>query len=515
MDASFRWHDVWPVLKDNRMTRIRKAACIGAGVIGSAWAARLAWNGIDVKVLDPHPDAEKRLAEVMANADRALSKLTMAPIGKKGSVAVVRDLKEAVHDADFIQESAPEREDLKIKLLAELDQHARPDVLICSSTSGLLPSNLQQNMKHPERFMVGHPFNPVYLMPLVEVVGGKKTNAAKIDEAMAFYRSIGMHPLKVRKEIDAFIADRLMEALWREALWLIEEDVATAEEIDDAVRFGPGIRWSFMGTFLIYRIAGGPDGMRHFMSQFGPALKWPWTKLMDVPEMTGALIDKIAQQSDDQAAGAGLRELERKRDDCIIAVMQALKAQDYGAGRMLAEYEKALYSRAHAEKAVPTKLTGEPLRLFEMTVPTDWTDYNNHMNESRYLQVFSNTSDAFMAAAGATPDYVRETKCSYYTAETHLTHKKEVKALEPVHVTAQLLDHDEKRAHIFYRLFHSRTGDELACCEQMMLHVDMAAGKTVAAPKAIHDKIAEIALAQKDLPRPPEAGRGIGIKRKV
>ncbi len=143
-------------------------------------------------------------------------------------------------------------------------------------------------MKHPERFMVGHPFNPVYLMPLVEVVGGKLTSAAKIDEAMAFYRRIGMHPLKVRKEVDAFIADRLMEALWREALWLIEEDVATAEEIDDAIRFGPGIRWSFMGTLLLYRIAGGPDGMRHFMAQFGPALKWPWTKLMDVPELTPA-----------------------------------------------------------------------------------------------------------------------------------------------------------------------------------------------------------------------------------
>ena len=145
-------------------------------------------------------------------------------------------------------------------------------------------------------------------------------------------------------------------------------------------------------TWTSRRPYGGPDGMRHFMSQFGPALKWPWTKLMDVPEMTEALIDKIAQQSDDQAAGAGLRELERKRDDCIIAVMQSLKAQDFGAGRTLGEFEKALYARAHAEKSTSAKLAGEPIKLFEMNVPTDWTDYNNHMNESRYLQGFSNTS---------------------------------------------------------------------------------------------------------------------------
>ena len=160
-------------------------------------------------------------------------------------------------------------------------------------------------MRHPDRFLVAHPFNPVYLLPLVELCGGTQTASDAIAQAAGFYKSIGMRPLHVRKEIDGFIADRLLEALWREALWLVHEDVATVEEVDDAIRFGAGLRWAMFGTFLIYRLAGGEDGMRHFMAQFGPALKLPWTKLMDVPELTDALIDKIAAQSDQQAGGTG------------------------------------------------------------------------------------------------------------------------------------------------------------------------------------------------------------------
>ncbi len=495
------------------MTEVKKAACIGAGVIGAAWAARLAFNGIDVKVADPHPEAERRLLEVLANAERALGKLTMAPRMPMGKVTVVKEIAAAVADADFIQESAPERLDLKQKILAEVDRHSRPDVIIGSSTSGLLPSEIQAGMQHPERFMVGHPFNPVYLMPLVEVVGGKLTTKANIDKGMAFYRSIGMQPLHVRKEIDAFVADRLMEALWREALWLIEEDVATAAEIDDAIRFGPGIRWSFMGTLLIYRIAGGEEGMRHFMAQFGPALKWPWTKLMDVPELTQALIDKVAAQSDAQAGGVSIRDLERKRDDCLIAVMQALKSQEYGAGATLLEYEKRLYARAHQGAATAKHDYAKPLRLYETNVPQDWSDYNNHMNESRYLQVFCNCSDGLLRLIGADDDYVRS-GFSYYTAETHIIHNKEVATLEPIHCTAQILAHDEKRLHVFYRLCHGRTDDLLATGEQIYLHVDAKAGKACLAPKAILDRIAAIWDGGHDsLPRPEAAGRFVGQRK--
>ena len=201
-------------------------------------------------------------------------------------------------------------------------------------------------MARPERFVVGHPFNPVYLLPLVEVCGGAQTSeATKKSQAMAFYTSIGMRPLHVRKEIDGFIADRLLEALWREALWLVNDGVATTEEIDDAIRYGAGLRWSFMGTFLIYRMAGGEAGMRHFLAQFGPALKLPWTKL-EAPELTDALIDTVAAQSDAQAAGASIRDLEARRDDCLVAVLDALRAQDFAAGRTIAEHERRILGRS-------------------------------------------------------------------------------------------------------------------------------------------------------------------------
>jgi carnitine 3-dehydrogenase len=434
----------------------------------------------------------------------------MAPVAKRGKISVVREVKTAVEDADFLQESAPERLELKRKLFADIDKFARPDVLVCSSTSGLLPSDLQSEMAHPERMMVGHPFNPVYLMPLVEVVGGKKTSSENISRAMEFYRSIGMQPLHVRKEIDAFIADRLMEALWREALWLVNDGVATTEEIDDAMRFGPGLRWSFMGTYMVYRIAGGVEGMRHFMAQFGPSLKWPWTKLMDTPELTPQLLDRICEQSDEQAGRWSIRELERKRDDCLIAVFQALKMQDWGAGKTLADYEKRLYAQAHAEAVTAKHDLSKPLRLYETTVAPDWTDYNNHMNEGRYLHVFSQASDAFLQLIGVNEAYTKR-GLSYYTAETHLIHKKEIAALEPVHVETQLLGHDDKRLHVFMVMKHSRSGDVLATAEQMLLHVDQKAGKVGPAEKSVLDKLAEVATGQAGLPRPKEAGRAIGF----
>ena len=213
--------------------------------------------------------------------------------------------------------------------------------IIGSSTSGLLPSRLQSGMKHPERLVVGHPFNPVYLLPLVEICGGEKTSAAVKEKAAEIYTDIGMRPLQVRKEVDGFIADRLLEALWREALWLVNDGVATTEEIDDAVRFGAGMRWSFMGTFLIYRLAGGEDGMRHFLAQFGPALKLPWTKLV-APELTEALVDTVAEQSDDQAGGQSIRALESLRDDCLVSVTKALWANDYAAGAVARDYADRL-----------------------------------------------------------------------------------------------------------------------------------------------------------------------------
>lgn len=325
-----------------------RVGLLGGGVIGGGWAARFLLNGVDVTLFDPDPEADRKVGEVLTNARRALQMLTTQPLPAEGSLTIVATPEAAVDGAEFVQESAPERVDLKQSLLQAASRAASPEVVFGSSTSGLLPTRLQAGMTGPERFVVGHPFNPVYLLPLVEVCGGAATSTETVERAAAIYTAIGMRPLRLKKEIDGFVADRLMEALWREALWLVNDGVATVEEIDDAIRFGAGLRWSFMGTFQTYRIAGGEAGMRHFMAQFGPALQWPWTKLMDVPELTDELLDRIVDQSDAQTKGATPREMERLRDDCLVAVMHGLRDVGVGAGESLAAYEALLAERARA-----------------------------------------------------------------------------------------------------------------------------------------------------------------------
>jgi carnitine 3-dehydrogenase len=491
------------------MTEIRRCAVIGAGVIGGGWAARFVLNGLDVAVFDPHPEADRRTRAMLANAARVFAKLTLAPLPALGALRFVGSVAEAVQDADFVQESAPERQDLKRALLAEIEARVRSDVLICSSTSGLLPSWLQSDMRYPGRFLVGHPFNPVYLLPLVELCGGAQTTADAIECAAEFYTSLGMRPLRVRKEIDGFIADRLLEASWREALWLVNDDVATVEEVDDAIRFGAGLRWAMFGSFLIYRLAGGEEGMRHFMSQFGPALKLPWTKLTDVPELTDVLIDKIAAQSDEQAGSADLREWERRRDDGLLAIMQALKTEGIGAGMVLDEYEQRLYACAHHKAAARDVDASQPLRLYEGVVRPDWVDYNNHMTESRYLQSFGDATDALLRYLGVGADYLSGGN-SYYTAETHIVHRQEAAALEPFYATTQVLDADDKRLHVFHRLHRERDDALLATAEQMLLHVDTRAGRVCPTRTEIAACVRALATAQAALPRPEQAGRSVG-----
>ncbi len=491
------------------MNAIKTVGLLGGGVIGAGWAARCVLNGLDVIVCDLDPEAERKLGEVVANAERAYRKMTLAPLGGPGRLRVTRELEDAAAGADFIQENLPEREDVKIPLLNRAAKAARPDVVIGSSTSGLLPSRLQAEMAHPARFLVGHPFNPVYLMPLVEVCGGDKTSDETKERATAFYASIGMRPLVVRKEIDGFIADRLMEALWREALWLVNDDIATAAEIDDAMRFGPGLRWSFMGTFLTYRIAGGELGMRHFMDQFGPSLKWPWTKLMDVPELNDELLDKIVAQSDAQADGRTIREWERLRDDCLVAVMQGLRGHGFGAGAVLQDYDAKLFERSHAGPAVAVDI-GKPLRLHTTRVQPEWIDYNGHMTESRYLQVFGDGTDALLRHIGADADY-HARGFSYYTVETHIRHLREVGVDAPLHIETQVLGADEKRLHMFHSLVETKSGTLLAISENMQLHVDTGAGRACPAAPEVLAKLQPIARAHAALPVPEGAGRAIAM----
>lgn len=494
------------------MSETSRVVLVGAGVIGAGWAARLVINGFDVVVCDPDPEAERKVREVLDNALAAYRRLTLAPLEAKGRLCFEPEIEKAVPGADFIQESSPENEALKSEILRRIDAAAKPEAVIGSSTSGLLPTRLQAAMQHPERFVVGHPFNPVYLMPLVEICGGEKTSEETRQAAAAFYRSIGMHPLMVRKEIDGFIADRLMEALWREALWLVEDGIATTGEIDDAVRFGPGLRWAFMGTFLTYRLAGGEAGMRHFMEQFGPALKLPWTKL-EAPELTEELIEKVVAQSDDQAEGVSIRELERLRDDCLISVMQGLRNHGYGAGAVLKDYEEKLYADSHALILKPGDDVSKPLRLHEATVETEWVDYNGHMTESRYLQVFGDASDALFRFVGIDADY-HAAGYSYYTVETHIMNLREVAGGEPLYVTTEILGLDEKRMQIFHTLYHGREDTRLATAEQMLLHVDTKEGRACPAQPQILDNLRRIFEAQAELPEPEHAGRRIAMPEK-
>lgn len=332
------------------MTAIAKAAIIGGGVIGAGWIARLVLNGIDVAVFDLDPQAERKINEVVANARRAYQQMMNGALPPSGRIRMVDSIVAAVTGAQLIQESVPERLELKHDVLKQIDTAADPDALIGSSTSGLKPSDMQAPLAHPERMFVAHPFNPVYLLPLVEIVGGTHTSADTISRAMDVYRSIGMKPVHVKKEIEAFVADRLLEAIWRESLWLIKDGICTTGDLDDIVRYGFGLRYAQMGVFETYRTAGGEAGMRHFLAQFGPCLQWPWTKLTDVPDFDDALVELIAGQSDEQSGHMSIRELERARDDNLVVIMDALSRQNngegWGAGNALNEYRKRLSGQA-------------------------------------------------------------------------------------------------------------------------------------------------------------------------
>ena len=489
-----------------------RVGLLGAGVIGGGWAARFALNGVDVQVYDPDPDAPRRLAGMLENARRAYAKLTVLPLPASGTVTFVGSPSEAVAGAELVQESAPERVELKQRLLAEASAAAGPEVLVCSSTSGLRPSLLQAEMQHPERFLVAHPFNPVYLLPLVELCSGTQTAPATVRRAGAIYRAAGMHPLVLRHEIDGFIADRLLEALWREALWLVHDDVATVAEVDDAIRYGAGLRWAIMGTFLTYRLAGGEDGMRAFMEQFGPALALPWTKLVDVPELTPAFLDQVAGQSDEQAGGRSVPELERQRDECLVAILHALRAQDAGAGATLADWERNLFSLSPAA-STPSSEDGAgpaPLALMTREIPPDWLDYNGHVTESRYLQLFADATDALLRYVGIDGAYL-EAGGSYYTVETHISHLGQLYAGDRVQALTQVLGWDDKRLHLFHVLVRVGETGPVATGEHMLVHVDANAGRAAPVRDGVRARVAALADAHAGLPRPRRAGRRITL----
>lgn len=474
------------------------AAILGGGVIGGGWAARFLLMGWDVRVFDPDPEAERKINEVLGNARRSLPGLSDGAMPEEGSLSFHADLADAVGPADWIQESVPERLEIKHKVFAQVQAACRKDAVIGSSTSGFKPSELQEGALRPAQIVVTHPFNPVYLLPLIELVPSPANDAPMVQRAKDILTSIGCFPLHVRKEIDAHIADRFLEAVWREALWLIKDGIATTEEIDEAIRMGFGLRWAQMGLFETYRIAGGEAGMKHFIEQFGPCLSWPWTKLMDVPELTDELVDQIASQSDAQSGMHSIRELERIRDTNLVAMMRALKTQDYGAGAVLNRAEPA--KPALGDIALP-------IVTVQRAVPLDWTDYNGHMNEARYLQAFGDATDRFMEMVGCDADYIASGG-SYFTAETHIRHLDEAHAGARIRVETQVLLGQGKKMHLFHRMFDGER--LLATGEHMLIHVSLETRRASEPSTGIAAMLAKIAMAHASLPAPEGAGAAVG-----
>lgn len=310
------------------------AAVIGGGVIGSGWAARFLLNGWHVRFYDPAPEAGNALSRSLEKARRWVPEVYDG-LPEEGLLEVVDSLEAAVAEAEWIQESTPERLPVKHAVLAAIQSDCSPSAVVASSTSGFMPSELQAASARPEQILVAHPYNPVYLLPIVECVGSPVTSPAIQARAMSILEQIGMKPVAVGAEVPAHIGDRLMEALWREALWLIKDGVATTGQIDDIMTHGFGLRWAQKGLFETYRVAGGEAGMQHFLQQFGPCLSWPWTKLMDVPDLDDALIARIVEQSDAQAEGRSVSTLEEERDANLVALLKVLREQDTAAGAFL------------------------------------------------------------------------------------------------------------------------------------------------------------------------------------
>jgi len=494
------------------MRTVKTLGLLGTGVIGGGWAARALHFGIDVIAADVKPEMEEWIRGAVANAEPALARLTFAPLPRKGTLSFTTDLAAMAARADFIQENIPEQLALKQRMLAEVSRHAPSDVVIASSTSGLMPTDLQRDMVAPERFLVAHPFNPVYLLPLVELVGGALTSAAALDAAAKFLSYIGMHPLKVRHEVPGHLTDRLQEAIWREILHMVNEGVATTGELDESIIYGPGLRWAAMGTNMIYHLAGGESGMRHMLAQFGPALKWPWTKL-EAPELTESLIDKMVEGTQAQAAGRSIRELERLRDDYLVAIQQVLRQYDIGAGATLRALEERLYRDAAAAAAASANgaEATDTLLRFETVVRPEWADYNVHMSDFRYGQVFGDAMDALYRSVGI-DNTTRSSGAAFYTVESQVRHLREAKVGERLQVTTQVLRVDDKRLHVFHRLLRSTDSTLLATAEQLHLSVDRVAAKATPIAAAVRAQLQALAQLHSTLPTPTEAGQPVGAR---
>ena len=303
---------------------IEKIAVIGTGVIGAGWIIRFLFNKKKIKIYDPNIKQKKFLLNEIKRVNPILKKFYKNKIDIKSQLEFCKSLEEAVKDVDLIQENAPENEILKTKIIKEISLYAKKNTIIASSSSGLLPTKIQAKCINPKRVIIAHPFNPVYLLPLVELVPGEKTDLKIISKAKNFYRNIGMKTLVLKKELPGYLSDRLQESMWRESLHIINEGYASTQDLDDAIIYGPGLRWSLMGTFLTFHLAGGEMGMKHMLEQFGPALKLPWTKLK-APILTESLKNKIIDGTKNQSKNKSINSLANSRDNFLIDLQNLLK----------------------------------------------------------------------------------------------------------------------------------------------------------------------------------------------
>jgi carnitine 3-dehydrogenase len=302
---------------------VRLVAVIGTGVIGAGWAAHFLRMGLDVIAFDPAPGAEARLRRLVADTWPTLVRLGLRDGADQERLTFAKDLESAVAGTEFVQESTREDSQTKIRVLATIDAVTDPGAVIASSTSGFSMTMLQRDCDHADRIVVGHPFNPPYLIPLVEVAGGERTDSAVVDWTVAFYNHVGKHGLKLTRELPGFLGNRLQEAMWREALHMVASGEATVEEIDAAITYGPGLRWPLMGPCLTFHLAGGEGGMGSMLDHFGAALLEPWTRL-DAPELTPELRARMVDGCLREAAGRSIQELERQRDDFLVDLLGVL-----------------------------------------------------------------------------------------------------------------------------------------------------------------------------------------------
>ena len=300
---------------------IRNVAIVGTGVIGASWAALYLARGLNVTATDPAPNAEANLRRYIDAAWKDLTVIGLSPNASRDHLKFTTDLKQALRDADLVQENGPERKDFKIKLFEDMDAATPPDSVIASSSSGLTMSTMQSACKHPERCVIGHPFNPPHVVPLVEVVAGEKTSRETVERALSFYASIGKKPIHVRKEVVGHVANRLQAALYREVVYLIEQGVLDVADSDAAVCWGPGLRWGVMGPNLLFHLGGGPGGIQHFMEHLsGPVAAW-WkdlgTRTDFSPQVKQTIVDGVLKE----AGKRSIEELERERDAMLLELL--------------------------------------------------------------------------------------------------------------------------------------------------------------------------------------------------